>query len=61
MRETKVYMGMEEVNIKGLRYCMIPTNYMTFGKQKAIDTEKDQDTKWKKIFAMHISDNGKNI
>ena len=42
MRETKVYMGMEEVNIKGLRYCMIPTNYMTFGKQKAIDTEKDQ-------------------
>ena len=42
MRETKVYMGMEEVNIKGLRYCMIPTNYMTFGKQKAIDTENDQ-------------------
>ena len=42
MRETKVYMGMEEVNIKGLQYCMIPTNYTTFGKQKAIDTEKDQ-------------------
>lgn len=42
MQETKVYTGMEEVNIKGLLYCMIPTNFMTFGKQKAIDTGKDQ-------------------
>ena len=42
MRETKMYMGMEEANIKGLQYCMIPTNCVTFGKQKPIDTEKDQ-------------------